>query len=197
MSRLQYDESGFALSSGMELCHCCDWDTGTYIGQQEQYVSIHCGLPAHAYLDAPPAHNDGEWPARMGRAEPWIILPDLRGKTAYHIETKIEREIKTLGALPADETLLKPASIYDKWDGAQWQHDADAEAAAALAMATSTRNALLATANQNIAVLADAVDLGMATDAEQAAYTAWRRYRVELTRLDLTVVPIQWPVKPA
>lgn len=196
MSRLQYDESGFALSSGMELCHCCDWDTGAYIGQQEQYVSIHCGLPAHAYLDAPPAHTDGEWPARMGRSEPWIILPDLRGQTAYHIETKIEREIKTLGALPADETLLKPASIYDKWDGAQWQHDADAEAAAALAMATSTRNALLATANQNIAVLADAVDLGMATDDEQAAYTAWRRYRVELTRLDLTSTQIIWPEQP-
>lgn len=196
MSRLQYDESGFALSSGMELCHCCDWDTGAYIGQQEQYVSIHCGLPAHAYLDAPPAHTEGEWPARMSRSEPWIILPDLRGKIAYHIETKIEREIKTLGALPADETLLKPASIYDKWDGTGWQHDADAQDAAALAMATANRNALLATANQNIAVLADAVDLGMATDAEQAAYTAWRRYRVELTRLDLTSTPIIWPEQP-
>lgn len=195
MSQLQYDENGFALSSGMEICHCCDWD-GAYIGQHEQFVSIHCGLPAHAYLDAPPAHNDGECPSRMGRDEPWVILPDFRGKTAYHIETKQPREIKTLGHLPDDETLLKPASIHDKWSGEQWLPDAAAEAQAALAAATAKRNELLAEASAKIAVLADAVDLGMATDAEQAAYAAWRRYRVELTRLDLTAEHISWPKKP-
>ena len=47
------------------------------------------------------------------------------------------------------------------------------------------------------AILADAVDLGMATDAEQAAYTAWRQYRVLISRLDLTQQPIAWPPKPA
>ncbi|MGY4041446.1 tail fiber assembly protein [Aeromonas hydrophila] len=78
----------------------------------------------------------------------------------------------------------------------KWVADRDAEAAAALAIATATRFALLAEANQHIAVLSDAVDLGMATADEQAAYNAWRRYRVELTRLDLTVTPIAWPEKP-
>lgn len=192
--RLKYDENGFALESGWELCHVCQPD-GAYIGVDDVYVSVASGLPAHAYLDAPPDHADGEWPHRAGQ-EQWKILKDLRGQTAYHIESKAAREITELGELNAWETLLKPASKFDVWDGKKWVADIEAETAAALADATAKRTALLAEANQHIAVLGDAVELGMATEDEEAAYTAWRRYRVELTRLDLTVTPIEWPEKP-
>lgn len=194
MSNLQYDEFGFAMESGWEQCHCCQQD-GAYIGLQEVYVSINAGLPAHAYLDAPPQHHAGLWPCRRPN-DVWVILPDLRGKTAYNTQTKQPRQITELGSLPENETLLSPASPYDVWATDKWVADPDAEAAAALATATATRSSLLAEANQHIAVLGDAVELGMATEDEQAAYTAWRRYRVELTRLDLTVTPIAWPEKP-
>lgn len=192
---VKFDENGFALESGDVPCHCC-YPTGEYIGVQDVYVSVSTGLPAHAYLDAPPDHGDGEWPSRAGRNEPWSILPDLRGQMAYNIDTKEAREITELGPLRERETLMKPSSPYDAWEGLQWVADHEAEAAAALAAATATRSALLAEANQHIAVLSDAVDLGMATADEQDAYNAWRRYRVELTRLDLTVTPIVWPEKP-
>ncbi|WP_421229580.1 tail fiber assembly protein [Aeromonas enteropelogenes] len=194
--RLTYDENGFSLESGWEQCHVCQPD-GAYIGISDVYVSVASGLPAHAYLDAPPPHTDGEWPSRTGRERPWSILPDLRGKTAYNIDTKEAREITELGPLLEWETLLLPSSPYDAWDGVAWVADHEAEAAAELATATATRSSLLAEANQHIAVLSDAVDLGMETDDEQAAYNAWRRYRVELTRLDLTITPIVWPDKPA
>lgn len=192
---VEFDENGFALTSGDITCYCC-YPDGSYIGEVSVYVSIDTGLPAHAYLDAPPDHGDGEWPSRTDRDKPWSILPDLRGQMAYHIDTKEAREITELGPLRERETLLKPSSPYDAWDGLQWVADHEAEAAAALAAATATRSSLLAEANQHIAVLSDAVDLGMATADEQAAYNAWRRYRVELTRLDLTVTPIAWPEKP-
>lgn len=192
---LTYDESGFALESGWEQCHCCAID-GAYLGSEEVYVSINTGLPANAYIDAPPEFGDGEWPSRSRHDESWIIMPDLRGMIAYHIETKAQRVITSLGPLMEMETLVAPASEFDKWDGLQWVTDHGAEAAYALATATATRSALLIEANQHIAVLSDAIDLGMATEDEQAAYDAWRRYRVELTRLDLTVTPIAWPEKP-
>lgn len=191
-----FDEQGFALQSGEIICHCC-YPSGAYIGPQSVYVSIHTGLPAHAYLDAPPQHEPGVWPSRINRNAPWTLQPDHRGKLAYNIQSKVEREVTELGPLPEQETLLKPASSYDKWDGSQWISDIDAEAAATLATATTQRNVLLTDANQKIAVLGDAIELGMATDAEQAAYTAWRRYRVELTRLDLAASPINWPQQPA
>ncbi|HGE8241986.1 tail fiber assembly protein [Aeromonas veronii] len=193
---VKFDENGFALTSGEVICHCC-YPDGAYIGAMPVYVSIATGLPAHAYLDAPPEHNDGEWPSRADRDKEWSILPDLRGQTAYHIDTKEAREITELGPLRERETLLQPSSPYDAWDGFHWVADHEAEAAAALAAASARRSALLAEANQYIAVLSDAVDLGMATADEQAAYNAWRRYRIELTRLDLTVTPIAWPEKPA
>lgn len=192
---VEFDENDFALTSGEVTCHCC-YPDGAYIGKMPVYVSIATGLPAHAYLDAPPDHADGEWPSRAGRDVPWSILPDLRGKTAYNTDTKEPREITVLGPLLERETLLKTSSPYDAWDGFKWVPDHEAEAAAALAAATATRSALLAEANHQIAVLGDAVDLGMATEAEQNTYNAWRRYRVELTRLDLTVTPIVWPEKP-
>ncbi|RQM76234.1 tail fiber assembly protein [Aeromonas jandaei] len=192
---VEFDENGFASASGEITCHCC-YPDGTYIGAMPVYVSINTGLPAHAYLEEPPSHGDGEWPSRVSREDSWSILPDLRGRMAYNIDTKEAREITVLGTLRERETLLKPSSPYDTWDGLQWVADHEAEEAAALAAATATRSALLAEANQHIAVLSDAVDLGMATEDEQAAYNAWRRYRVELTRLDLTVTPIAWPEKP-
>lgn len=193
---LTYDDDGFALESGWESCHVCQPD-GAYVGVEDVYVSINSGLPAHAYLDAPPSHADGEWPSRSGRDEPWIILPDYRGHRAYNTATKAPRVIASLGGLLENETLLKPSSQYDAWDGVKWVADHEAEAAAALAVASSTRTTLLAETNQIIAVLSDAVDFGIATESEQAAYNAWRRYRIELTRLDLTVTPITWPEKPA
>ncbi len=192
---LTYDDNGFALESGWESCHVCQPD-GAYLGVEEVYVSINAGIPAHAYLEAPPVHTDGEWPSRTDRAAPWVILPDLRGQLAYNIETKTARVITSLGGVLENETLLKPSDDTDKWDGKQWVTDNEAQAAAALAAATATRSALLAEANHQIAVLGDAVDLGMATEAEQNTYNAWRRYRVELTRIDLTVTPIVWPEKP-
>lgn len=192
---LTYDESGFALESGWEQCHCCQPD-GAYIGKDDVYVSINSGLPAHAYLDEPPPHPAGFWPSRLDYSQPWLIMPDLRGQTAFNTKTKQPRLITELGALPENETLLPPASPYDVWATDKWLADPDAEAAAALAAATETRQVLLAEANQHVAVLGDAVELGMATENEQAAYTAWRRYRVELTRLDLTITPIIWPEQP-
>ncbi len=53
---------------------------------------------------------------------------------------------------------------------------------------------LLATAAVYIAPLQDAVDLGIATDAETAALAAWQTYRVQLNRID-TSDP-QWPMPP-
>ncbi|UYB71627.1 tail fiber assembly protein [Aeromonas veronii] len=196
MNNLEYDKFGFAMVSGWELCHCCQHD-GAYIGKQDVYVSINSGLPAHAYLDAPPPHPAGHWPCRMPGDDAWVIQQDLRGQTAYNTQTKQPRTITELGALSENETLLSPTSTHDVWDNDKWVADPDAEAAAALAAATATRAAMLAEANQHIDVLGDAVELGIATEDELAAYNNWRRYRVELMRLDLIVTPIAWPIKPA
>ncbi|WJN74355.1 tail fiber assembly protein [Burkholderia anthina] len=61
----------------------------------------------------------------------------------------------------------------------------------------SVRDRLLASAALSIAPLQDADDLGMATDGEKALLTAWKKYRVDISRVDLTKASPAWPSTPA
>ncbi|SUC46993.1 Caudovirales tail fibre assembly protein [Providencia stuartii] len=66
-----------------------------------------------------------------------------------------------------------------------------------IAGAEQQKQLLLAEANNAIAPLQDAIDLGMATEAETAALQAWKKYRVLLNRVDTSTAPnIDWPEKP-
>lgn len=65
-----------------------------------------------------------------------------------------------------------------------------------LQLNTATRDSLLAIATARIAPLQDAVDLGVATAEEEAALLAWKRYRIDLSRLNLAGQIEQWPSPP-
>ncbi|MFH2376214.1 tail fiber assembly protein [Hafnia paralvei] len=63
--------------------------------------------------------------------------------------------------------------------------------------AEEKRAELMGIANQKIAPLQDAVDLDMATNEERALLTGWKKYRVELNRIDTNAAPdIDWPEVP-
>jgi hypothetical protein len=64
--------------------------------------------------------------------------------------------------------------------------------------AETRRGELLAEASDVIAPLQDVSDLGIAADEEAAMLLLWKRYRVMLNRLDLSMSPeIEWPERPA
>lgn len=66
-----------------------------------------------------------------------------------------------------------------------------------ISQATVKRDSLMAAATAAIAPLQDAVDIDEATDAEIALLKAWKKYRVALSRLDLSTAPdIEWPTPP-
>lgn len=63
--------------------------------------------------------------------------------------------------------------------------------------AEEKRAELMGIANQKIAPLQDAVDLDMATNEERALLMGWKKYRVELNRIDTNAAPdIDWPEVP-
>lgn len=67
------------------------------------------------------------------------------------------------------------------------------------AAARARRDFLLECAGLRMAPLLDAVDLGVATDAERTSLAAWKAYRVQLNRVsEQTRYPtqIEWPVEP-
>jgi hypothetical protein len=55
---------------------------------------------------------------------------------------------------------------------------------------------LMAAAGLAIAPLSDASELGVSTPEEQALLTEWKKYRILLGRVDLTVKEPAWPVVP-
>ena len=66
-----------------------------------------------------------------------------------------------------------------------------------ISMNTSQKQLLIDKAGEMIGILQDAVDLDMATTDESAALPLWKKYRVLLSRVDVSKASqIAWPEKP-
>lgn len=67
-----------------------------------------------------------------------------------------------------------------------------------ITLAEQKKLSLRTAADAEISWRQDAVDAGIATEAEATALTAWKKYRVLLMRVDTSKAPaIEWPMKPA
>ncbi|EAA3500276.1 tail fiber assembly protein [Salmonella enterica] len=170
-------------------------DTNEFIGAGDAYIPPHTGLPANCTDIAPPdipASHIAIFDAETGT---WSLHEDHRGETVYDTTTGNQVYISAPGPLPENVTSVSPDGEYQKWDGKAWVKDEAAETAARLREAEGTKSRLLQMASEKIAPLQDAVDLGEATDDEKARLLAWRKYRVQVNRVD-TSDP-DWPEKPA
>lgn len=154
-------------------------------------------IPAHATTIAPPgwikaagaqipheAYAD-LMAGKVARYRPddvmWEAVPDVRG-TWYDAEG----QSVAIDDLDADVSGLTreapPACGTCVLVGGKWQPDPAKVAAAKRAAMDADVAAGMAEANQQIAILQDAVDLDMATPEEGAALKAWKKYRVLLSR---------------
>lgn len=118
---------------------------------------------------------------------------------------------KDAGTLPDDAVPVTDAA-YEKYtcsppDGKTrgannrgqpaWVNVAEPSKEDAILLATMKKQQLMADAEEAIAILARAVKLGMATDAEAEQLEAWERYSVLLSRIDVNPTQkINWPEVP-
>lgn len=172
-------------------------DTNEFIGAGDAYIPAHTGLPAHSTDIAPPSAPAGQVAIFRDAHATWSLVEDHRGKTVFDTETGNVVFISEPGALPANTTSLAPDGQYMKWDGSEWVKDDEAEKAAAITEAQNTKTSLMQEANNTIATLQDAINLDMATDDDIQSLTAWKTYRVLLSRVNPEDAPgIEWPEKP-
>ncbi|MBD8249964.1 tail fiber assembly protein [Pantoea agglomerans] len=128
-------------------------------------------------------------------------------KTYARIENQRVAEIVTLNLTP--EKLYHPSLVWVDITALPEQPDVDyqysdgvfsapvSEAENAVLNARSRLAAEMDEANRAIAPLQDAVDISIATDEEIARLAEWKKYRVMLSRIDITTAPdISWPLKP-
>ena len=153
-------------------------------------------VPAQAAPDAPPEIPSGMLARRLPDDSGWELVADTLGVwyDATGSQVRIDSLDVDVSALtreaPLDRTSMRV-------DGA-WVPDPAKVAAAAKVSADAAVSAGMAEAARQIAVLQDAVDLGIATQAESEAFTAWRTHRVLLSRLksDPAYPNVAFPVQP-
>ncbi|HIF5761470.1 TPA: tail fiber assembly protein [Raoultella ornithinolytica] len=173
-------------------------DTGELVGAEELSIPPHTGLPACSTQSSPPEVASGETAVFNTAAGQWSLLEDHRGQIVYSTASGEPVEISTLGELPEGVTTKAPTDSYQKWDGANWVNDTEAKHQADVSSAIELLTEMMRKANEKIAPLSDAVELGIHTDDEVAQLTEWKKYRVALSRIDTATAPdIDWPEIPA
>lgn len=155
--------------------------------------------PAHSCQLEPPVVPEGFAAVAVEDGKAWQIVADHRGATVYSTETGEPRQWQALGNLPEGYTLQAPQSEFDTWQGDKWAPDEGAIAEAARQAAYLKQQLANQYATARISTLQDAVSMDMATEAEAEALKAWKVYRVELNRLDITTTAPaddDWPGSP-
>ncbi|MEN4684521.1 tail fiber assembly protein [Pantoea agglomerans] len=131
------------------------------------------------------------------RDESWLAVADHRGETVYSVADGAAVLINTPGDYPADTTPLKPATVWDKWDGEKWVTDKDAQQAEVMSDAGKKKSALISEANVITQAWQTQLLLGIITEEDKAALTKWMKYIQAVQVVDLQAAPdISWPLKP-
>ncbi|MFJ5468390.1 tail fiber assembly protein [Pectobacterium carotovorum] len=196
ITNAELNESGLAISAGWITVYHVNPATREYQSASYEYVMQGVGLPADSYADEPELPPTGQALRRSADGKAWEVVQDYRGQTVYNTDTRQAQTVSQFGELPDGVTLLAPATEFDKWNGKKWLIDKAAKAAAEIKTAQNELTVRLSAANTRIAMLSDAVALGMATDAETEQLTAWQKYRVLLNRVDVAASEIDWPEAP-
>lgn len=153
-------------------------------------------IPANATVDAPPQAPEGSVACRIGTG--WEVVLDNRG-LIYSMGSGQALQFNQLGDVPEGFTRTAPPGPHHTWKKGAWELDQDAQRIAQVAQAAERRNALQAEASSRIAPLQDLVDIGEATDKEEAQLLAWKRYRGGLNRIEQQPGypdAVDWPTQP-
>jgi len=198
LEQAEFGKNGLASKSGWIKTYIAHPETGEFIGSTMEHILFDVSVSAGAYIDVPELPKEsGLAVVRSQNKKVWNIVADHRGSTAYNTENRQASVVNFIGELPDTLTLSVPQTEFDQWNGAAWVTDIDAQNATAIAEAGNKKSGLLREANEKIAYLQDAVDIDVATDEENTALTEWKKYRVQLNRIDVTTSPdIDWPMQP-
>ena len=159
-------------------------------------------IPAFSTSIEPPGMSSNEVAIFDDIKQSWSVISDYRQVDLWS-KTTAQKIMAVLGETPADinATVVEPAVEYPKWDvmTETWTIDEKAQLSAKEAAVTYEIQQLLSVANNKIAPLQDAADLGIATENETIALTKWKTFRVLVNRVTSQAgypVNIEWPVMP-
>lgn len=171
-----------------------------YIGKSDCQIPSHTGLPAYATDERPPLKGEGEAVVFDVIEDTWKLVPDHRGKVVYSTETGLALGIITMpGDIKEKQTLVEPATQWDKWVNGEWVTDNAERLAHVYADNARKKARIIAETSEEIEILTDRINLNMSDDskADRELIEKLTYYRVAIYSLKVDTEVVDWPVKPS
>lgn len=195
MAKVTLDKNGLAKSAGTVTVYNFNAVSGEFTGSNDEFLAQGVGLPDNACITAPPTTEAGR--VALYRDGSWLAVADHRGETVYSVADGTAVLIDVPGDYPADTTPLKPATVWDKWDGEKWVTDPAEEKAAAIKKAEERQTALITEANDFTQAWQTQLRLDMITDPDKDSLMAWMKYVQDVQAVKVREAPaVTWPHKP-
>ncbi len=120
-----FGEDGNATETGFAHCYSYSGETSEFLGEFNFWTLIGSGIPANTTMTPPPEVTTGM--VATFKDGDWVQEEDHRGETVYSTDDQSSVLVSKIGDYPDGFTPIKPATVYDKWDGTKWETDGDAK----------------------------------------------------------------------
>lgn len=115
-----FNENGFAIKDCRVTVYNYDRENNEYISMTMEYVVKGSGIPANSTFVKPLDHKDGFTQVFDEEKQEWQYIEDHRYDDVYNIETKQKEDIKYLGKLKPEHTLIAPPSMDHEFINGEW-----------------------------------------------------------------------------
>lgn len=115
-----FNENGFAIKDCRVTVYNYDFENNEYISSTQEHVVAGSGIPANSTFVKPLEHKDGFTQIFDEADQKWQQIEDHRYDDVYNIETKQKEDIKYLGKLKPEHTLIAPPSMDHEFINGEW-----------------------------------------------------------------------------
>lgn len=172
--------------------------TREFLSRTVEFLAPGVGIPANACTDAPGPEKAGYVMCRTSDNSGWEAVADHRGETVFDTASGQPVLITEPGDYPAHVTTIKPASVFDKWNGEKWVLDEAAQNTARQAAGEQEKAQRLRDAKEHISLWQTQLQLGMINDKDKTALIEWMQYIQALQAVDISGgAQVAFPPLPA
>lgn len=120
MKQNNFNENGIAIRNARVKVYQFDSFDKELVGTKYEHIVEGTGIPANSTFVKPLDHKDSFTQIFDEKKQAWQYIEDHRYDDIYNIETKQKEDIKYLGALKPEHTLIAPPSMDHEFINDEW-----------------------------------------------------------------------------
>lgn len=115
-----FNENGFAIKDCRVTVYNYDFENNEYISSTQEHIVKGSGIPANSTFVKPLDNKDGFTQVFNEKKQEWQYVEDHRYDDVYNINTRQKEDIKYLGKLKPEHTLIAPPSMDHEFVNGKW-----------------------------------------------------------------------------